>query len=144
MKGDLVEYATWCYIFERGHALTPDEYKVAESELKSWKHFLAEKLYRQRGIHCEKCGEDRKLSDRGGIQVHEGIVKKNEISMSVPRWWEIFAEMNSFLLCQVCHGEGLPRSEFYQKAVNRYGKKAVDDWLESLPFKHTYKEGNDV
>jgi hypothetical protein len=136
-KGPVI-YSSWKCMREMGHAMTPENYMVGESEIKSWRYFLKLYLMEQRGLACENCGSKSRWM-LGGSQVHEGIVKRNEISKSVPRWWDIFSEYNCFILCAHCNtSKGLPRERFYQKAVDRYGQAAVDEWLASLPFKFTY------
>ena len=130
----------WC--LERGAKdtpLIPRLYGVEEADVRHWREFLRTHLIAVRKIICESCGSNSSWLAHG-LHVHEGIVKRNEISKSVPRWWELFSEYNCFILCGECHlNKGLPRAEFYGKAVDRYGKSTVDGWLESLPFRFTYE-----
>lgn len=125
----------WYLLHKMGIALLPRNYAVRKEDIKAWRYFLSGKLIRQRGLKCEKCGV------RGlPMEVHEGIVKRNEVSHSVLHWWEIFSEYNCFLLCAKCHhGRGLPREEYYKRAVERYGGDKINGWLATLPFRHTYQ-----
>lgn len=136
-------YSSWKWMLAKGYALTPQNYMVGESEVRSWRYFLKMYLVATRGPTCDNCGSKSRWMV-GGSQVHEGIVKRNEISKSVERWWDIFSEYNCFILCADCNtAKGLPRSRFYHKAVGRYGKGTVDTWLKSLPFKFTFTGPND-
>ena len=48
----------------------------------------------------------------------------------------IFHEINCFLLLEDEHIPHPPsRTECYWMAIARYGKVAVDNWIESLPWK---------
>ena len=122
-----------------GLPLVPKLYGAGEENVTIWRRFLRRELAHDRKPKCERAGcrnDVRKV----GFNIHEGIVKKNEISESVPSWWEIFSEYNCFILCVSCHmNKGPPRSEFYKMAVRRYGEEAVNEWLESLPFKHVFQ-----
>ena len=124
----------WQTLHKAGVALCPENYGVTANNVKAWRKFLKSKLIETRGPLCEACGEWVP-----GLHLHESLVKRNELAKSSPESWRIYSEINCLLVGYRCHvseeQKPLTREWAYGKAVERYGKEAVDGWLESLPFR---------
>jgi len=133
----------WLALWREHTPLEPGNYDILETDVVVWRRFLRSRLILHRGLICEECGA-RGAAMGGGCHIHEGIVKRNELTLSVDRWWYIFSEFNCFILCGNCHlNKALTRRAYYAKSVSMYGKRRVDAWLRSLPYRFVYTpEGN--
>lgn len=78
------------------------------------------------------------ISLGSGFEMHEGIFTRAHVPRSV-RWYHLlFGGPNCFLLTPEEHRPDPPdRVVCYWLSVARYGKQAVDFWVDSLPFKST-------
>jgi len=124
----------WQNLRKLGTPMTPTNYHVMSDHIPIWRRFLKGQLLRERGRICEECGKE----NPDAIHLHEGIVKRNEVPRKAVIGWSIFAEFNSFLICDQCHlNKPLTRGRYYWKACQWYSKAEVDDWLEGLPFRST-------
>ena len=122
----------WQNLRKSGVAMTPQNYHVVPDHIPIWRRFLKRQLLQERGRVCEECGKE----NPDAIHLHEGIVKRNEVPRNAPLGWQIYSEINSFLLCGNCHlNKPLTRGRYYWKACQRYSKAEVDEWLASLPFR---------
>jgi hypothetical protein len=81
-------------------------------------------------------------SDLSGVhldytfQIHEGIIERAKLPKSVSWHYMIFHEYNCFLLTPEEHIPQPPsRTLCYWLAVVRYGKRPIDQWIDSLPWK---------
>jgi Zn finger protein HypA/HybF involved in hydrogenase expression len=85
---------------------------------------------------CPLCG--RPLVEGVGFHAHETIITRGD----VPRQhWQplIMVKENLSLLCPKCHmksGHSEAGEEILiRDLIERYGKDAIEEWIESLPFK---------
>ncbi len=114
----------------------PRFYPVCNQTMGEWRYKLKMYLLEKRGYKSDWSGKP--LTDLSGAHLHEGIVTRATVNRSL--WWHylIFSEVNCFLLLPEEHIpliHGLNREWCIQKAYELYGREAVREWYESLPFK---------
>jgi 5-methylcytosine-specific restriction endonuclease McrA len=85
---------------------------------------------------CVLCG--RPLVEGCGFHAHETIITRADVPAK--RWQDlIMVRENISLLCPTCHmrrGHSEAAEEIMVSVlIDRYGKGAILEWLESLPFK---------
>ena len=106
-------------------------------KISEWRLFLKNTLLIKRKYASDLSG---KSLEKFGCHMHEGIIPRAVVPSSIKWSWRIFHEFNVFLLTPDEHIPHPPsRAWCYQNACEKYGKEAVDAWLDSLPFKSKEK-----
>lgn len=115
------------------HPLDPLNFGWATNDtIFEWRQFLKHTLLQERKYRSDMSGEPLYET----CEMHEGIISRNMIPKNI--WWQIliFHPFNSFLLTVEQHRPSPPSKDWaVSKAYALYGRDAVRDWFDSLPFK---------
>lgn len=112
-----------------------DEYEgYPEQDVPRWRTELRRKLYDARKAHSDLTGTP--LWRGSGFHVHEGLFPRRYVPKGIDWHWMLFSSVNCFLLTPTEHSPRPPdRAECYWLSVCWHGKDAVDQWIDSLPWK---------
>lgn len=112
-------------------SLDPADYNLSNTNIHSWRQFLKQQLLIQRNYKSDFSG--RQIYD--SVEMHEGIVTRAVVPKSI--WWQylIFHPYNCFLLLPEEHHPAPSKEWAISKAYSLYGREAVREWFDSLPFK---------
>ena len=97
--------------------------------------FWRGKLFAELGPGCFSClhlhGRHRRA-----VHLHEGILWRGEVQgFPFPTRNRVFADCNSFPLCEKCHKSPPPREWFFERACEKHGEADVRRWYGSFNWK---------
>jgi len=113
--------------------LSPAQW-VDKTNYQQWREFLKRELLHKRHYRSDWSGKRLTLST--GCEMHEGIITRAVVPLSVAWHVQIYHEFNCFLLLPEEHRPQPPSREWcVEHAYQLYGKQVVQDWFYGLPWK---------
>lgn len=115
--------------------LSPPEW-VNKNNFNQWRQFLKKELLHKRHYRSDFSGKALTLS--AGCHLHEGIITRARVPLSVSWHVLIYNEINSFLLLPEEHiPQPPPPCWCVLRAYELYGRDAVRQWFyEELQWKN--------